>query len=112
MAENGRNGILNTIVLTVFRGVITILLGIMAWFGNLVYQKIDVSVDKAELARTTARLWESIGTATKAQNELVTNLQVLGTQFKAHENADEVVNHSVADHESRIRVLEVARPKP
>ena len=99
--------------LLTFRGVLVILLSLLAWLGNQVYQKVESSADKLTVERTAAdlkatvdrsntSLWSAISTTTKAQNELTNNLSILAEQMKAHNTADEIVDRNVADHEQRL----------
>lgn len=98
-----------------FRVLITIFLGVGAWFCVLIYNKSDGAASKEELMRSSTALWGAVTKATDAatnltakQAELTTATAVLQANLTAHIQADAIQTQSI--HEA-LQVLELARGK-
>ena len=102
--------------LMLFRGVIVVLLGLLAWLGARAYDKLDSTVSQEHFSKTITSTWNAINKVVEAETQLTTNLSVLKAQFDSHTAANVEWNKSTtqteADHETRLRQLEASKPRP
>ena len=106
------NGALGQISLLLFRGMIIVLLAIIGFFGQRMYDKSDNAEPRTEYMQQTKAQWEAIGKVTLSAQNLVTTVTQLATRFEDHVEAGKSLTIEEADHENRIRLLEANKRNP
>ena len=123
LVDSADSAVMKAITRYVLTPAIIVLCGVSTMYLRSLAEKVDGAAAKADVEKTAIalkaegdiakeKLWAAIGTTTKAQNELLTNMAVLKSQFEAQNqtfaNEASFVRTTITDIQNR---LSGARPR-
>jgi hypothetical protein len=103
MSDDGKKLIDSAILLWFARFAMPIIIAIVGALGTIVLHDVQSSID--EVKQSTHAVYSRIDALSSAAAQGATDIKVLSNDLT---NSDKIV----ADHETRLRVIESVRPKP